>query len=175
MPRPGVMPRITRSGHQRQGVAAAPLRFWCSRFLGFSTFLCTHKGRARARIPRRTRPCPRETRNVVSRDVVWRARSVQAVPILVASKSQPRSASACRPARRLVAAGRAPKEHAAPVDLQQRIVALQAAHGGVDRSRGPLPKTAHQGHCRCRGYGLRCNVLEIGRHDGHPLPCSPYE
>ena len=93
-----------------------------------------------------------------------RENSTQSMALTVADEPQPRPAPFRRPSWRFVAAGRASQEHASGFHLQQRIVALKAAHRALNRSCRPAEKIPN---CAARFLGgddWRRYVLDIRRH-----------
>ena len=79
-------------------------------------------------------------RNALQRRAVARVMSGEPVTCGIAAESGARSASTCRPARRLVTAGRAAEEHPPALDLQHRVVTVQPAHGARNRTRRTRPQ-----------------------------------
>jgi hypothetical protein len=86
--------------------------------------------------------------------------------LAVAGEAQARSAALRGPSGRLVAACRASQEHASSFHLQQRIVALKAAHRAVDRSCRPAEEIPHRAASFLRGDDRRRYLLDVRRRGG---------
>ena len=69
------------------------------------------------------------------------------------------------PARCLVAARRAAQEHTIAFERQQRVVAVQPAHGAVKVPQCPRQQPRRSDRVRCRRNRPRNEVFDVDRHD----------